>query len=214
MRFLRRRPTVDGMPRRPPIDPQGYYHVGSRGNYGRTLFRSPAEHELFLTLYARAARKYEWKTLAWTLMVNHYHFIVKLTQGGLSDGMRETNGQFSRRINAVDGMTGKGHLVRHAFFARELENDGDVLVAARYVDLNEPEALGILPEMSRWGGYRATVGLEPPRPFHDPTELLGIIHRQPEAARRAYRRFVHDGLAQNGQDPSPNQGYESRTGPG
>ena len=29
------------MPLRPPIDPQGTYHVGSRGTYGRTLFRTP-----------------------------------------------------------------------------------------------------------------------------------------------------------------------------
>ena len=202
------------MPRRPTINPQGYYHVGSRGNYGRTLFRNAAEHELFLALYARAARKYRWKTLTWTLMFNHYHFIVRLTEGGLSDGMRETNGQFSRRINAVDGMTGKGHLVRHAFFARELESDGDVLVAARYVDLNEPAALGTLPEMSRWSGYRATLGLERPRSFHDPGELLGIISRHLEAARRAYRRFIYEALVQTRQDPSPNQGYESRTGPG
>jgi REP element-mobilizing transposase RayT len=196
------------MPRRPPIDPQGYYHVGSRGNYGRTLFGTLAEHELFLALYARAARKYEWKTLTWTLMVNHYHFIIKLTRGGLSDGMREANGQFSRRINAANGMTGKGHLVRHAFFARELKDDADILVAARYVDLNEAEALGILPEMSRWGGYRAIIGLDRPRSFHQPAELLGLIGRIPEAARRAYRKFVHDGLGQNGQDSSPNQGGE------
>jgi REP element-mobilizing transposase RayT len=196
------------MPRRLPIDPQGYYHVGSRGNYGRTLFGTLAEYELFLALYTRAARKYNWKTLTWSLMVNHYHFIIKLTRGGLSDGMRETNGQFSRRINAANGMTGKGHLVRHAFFARELKDDTDILVAARYVDLNEAEALGILPEMSRWGGFRATIGLDQPRSFHQPAELLGLISHVPEAARRTYRKFVHDGLDQNGHDPSPNQGGE------
>jgi REP element-mobilizing transposase RayT len=202
------------MPRRPTINPQGYYHIGSRGNYGRALFRTPAEHELFLALYARAAQKYEWKTLTWTLIFNHYHFIIKLTGGGLSDGMRETNGQFSRRINAAYGLTGTGHLVRHAFFARELETDADILIAARYVDLNESRALGILPEMGRWGGYRAVVGLDRPRKFHQPIELLGLIGQHPEAARRAYRRFIYEGMVQNGQDPSPNQGYESRTGPG
>jgi REP element-mobilizing transposase RayT len=202
------------MPRRPPIDPQGYYHVGTRGCYGRALFRTTAEHELFLALYARVAGKYGWKTLTWTLMLNHHHFIIRLTRGGLSEGLREAHGQFSRRINAAYGLTGTGHLVRHAFFGRELESEAEILIAARYVDLNESSAKGTLPEMSRWGGYRANVGLERPRSFHDPAELLGLVNRQPEAARRAYRRFVHEGIVSNGQDPSPNHGYESRTGPG
>ena len=55
--------SVDAMPRRPPIDPQGYYHVGSRGSYGQLLFRTPDQYELFLRLYSRSAAKYGWETL-------------------------------------------------------------------------------------------------------------------------------------------------------
>src|SRR5436305_7080834 len=102
------------MPRRAPIDPQGYCHIGSRGSYGRPLFRNANEHELFLALYTRAAKKFGWKTLTWTLLHNHHHFVVRLTEGGLSEGMRDLHGRYSRRINALDGETGKGHLVRHA----------------------------------------------------------------------------------------------------
>ena len=36
------------MPRREPIDPEGFYHVSSRGCYGRTLFATVNEHERFL----------------------------------------------------------------------------------------------------------------------------------------------------------------------
>jgi REP element-mobilizing transposase RayT len=194
------------MPRRPPINPEGYYHVGSRGCYGRALFRTPDEHELFLMLYARASTKYGWKTLAWTLLYNHHHFVVRLTTGGLSDGMREVHSAYSRRINALDGQTGKGHLVRHAFFARELVDTPDVLLTCRYVDLNESEAKGIAPEASRWSGYRATVGLEPPRTFHQPDELLRLVSRNKSRARAGYQRFVHEGLVELGQVSSPNQG--------
>jgi REP element-mobilizing transposase RayT len=198
------------MPRRPPINPQGYYHVGSRGSYGRPLFRSPDEHELFLSLYARAASKYGWKTLAWTLLYNHHHFIIRLTEGGLSEGMRDVHGGYSRRINALDGETGKGHLVRHAFFGRELMDTPAILIACQYVDLNEPDAKGIAPEASRWSGYRATIGLEDPRTFHHPSELLRLVSRRKATAMSGYRRFVHEGLAELGQVPSPNQGDESR----
>jgi REP element-mobilizing transposase RayT len=197
------------MPRRGPIDPQGYYHIGSRGNYGQPLFRSTDQYELFLKLYGRSATKYSWETLTWVLMPNHHHFIIKLTEGGLSEGLRELHGGFSRRIHAMYGMTGQGHLIRHAFFGRELRTEGEILVACRYVDLNEPTATGGRPESARWCGYRATVGLERPRPFHNPEALLGLISPSPNAGRAAYRRFVHEGLASQRRDPSPNDGLGS-----
>ena len=197
------------MPRRAPIDPQGYYHISSRGCYGQLLFRTSGQYELFLRLYARATSKYEWETLAWVLMPNHHHFVIRLTKGGLSEGMRETHGSFSRRIHAMYGMTGQGHLVRHAFFGRELKTDGEILVACRYVDLNEPSASGRLPEESRWSGYRATVGLEHPGPFQHPQALLGLISGSSDAGRAAYRQFVLDGLASLERDPSPNHGVGS-----
>jgi putative transposase len=198
------------MPRRAPVDPQGYYHVGSRGSYGQALFRNDFEHELFLRLYARTAVKYEWKTLSWALVWNHHHFAIRLTKGGLSEGMRELNGGFSRRIHAKYGMTTQGHLVRHAFFARRLQSEGEILVACRYVDLNVPLATGRDPEDTRWGGYRATVGFEYPREFHEPGDLLDLVSRSPNAAQRAYRRFVHEGLALQRYDPSPNERFDAR----
>jgi len=185
------------MPRRAPINPEGYYHVGSRGTYGQPLFRNHDQYELFLELYERSARKYGWTTLTWALKRNHHHFVVKLTTGGLSEGMRELHGTFSRRIHAIYGQTGKGHLVRHAFFAREPYDLGDLQGACRYVDLN-----GYIPHGGdgsgewRWCGYPATMGLEPPRGFHSPTELLSLFAPHPDEARAAYRQFIDDGIAE------------------
>jgi REP element-mobilizing transposase RayT len=198
------------MPPRPPIDPEGYYHVGTRGSYGQQLFRNDHQYELFLELYARTAKKYGWETLEWVLMDNHHHFILRLTDGGLSEGWREIHGGFSRRIHVIYGMTGQGHLVRHGFFARQLHTDGEVLVACRYVDLNFTRATGAAPEKSRWGGYRATVGLEHPRPFHSPAELLSLVSNSPTKGRAAYRAFVEDHLVLNGHVRSPNDGYMLR----
>ena len=167
---------------------------------------------MFLKLYCRSAKKYGWETLEWVLMQNHHHFVIRLTNGGLSEGMRELHGGFSRRIHAIYGMTGQGHLVRHAFFSRQLHTDGDVLVACRYVDLNFTRATGGAPEDSRWGGYRATIGLEHPRQFHAPSELLALISGSAPRARDTFRTFVEDGLALERQVPSPNDGSDPHEG--
>jgi REP element-mobilizing transposase RayT len=194
------------MPPRPPIDPEGAYHVGTRGVYGQPLFRSPTEYELFLSLYTRVARKYGWITLEWVLMVNHHHFVLKLTDGGLSDGMRELHGGFSRRIHAIYGLTNQGHLVRHGFFARLLESDEAIIAACRYVDLNPWRAIKVRPGDARWCGYGATVGDVHPRPFHNPNALLELISPRPAAARAAYRALIDEALVSESHDPSPNEG--------
>lgn len=182
------------MPCRAPIDPEGYYHVSSRGNFGQALFETPEQHELYLALYGRTATKLGWITLTWALLWNHHHFLIKLTNGGLSEGMRVINHGFARRLNAVAGRTGAGHLVRHGFHAGALETESHLLATCRYIDLNPARALGVHPEDWPWSGYRATLGLDHPRPFHLAPKLLELFGPSPNIARRAYRRFVENGL--------------------
>jgi REP element-mobilizing transposase RayT len=199
------------MPPRAPINPQGYYHVSSRGCYGRTLFADDLQHERFLTMYGRMSLKYHWDTLSWALVDNHHHFVVRLNEGGLSEGMRELHGGYSRWIHLLYGQTRQGHLFRHAFFARELKTEGAVLVACSYVDLNLTAARpGATRDRARWCGYRATIGLEHPRPFHRPSVLLEILDRRPATAQLTYREFVENGLALRRQVPSPNDGVPPR----
>lgn len=193
------------IPRRPPIDPTGTYHVGSRGTYGRTLFDSVGEHEYFLRMYTRVARKYRWATLTWALMQNHHHLVIRLTEGGLSEGMRELHGGYSRWIHEAYGQTRKGHLFRHAFFARQIDDDSDLVGTCTYIDLNpsihRPSAA---PEASDWCGYAATIGLAHPRQFHTPGLLLELFDTRPAAAQRRYRALVEEEHARRRPDPSPN----------
>jgi REP element-mobilizing transposase RayT len=199
------------MPRREPIDPMGWYHVSSRGCYGRTLFADALQHELFLDMYGRVARKYSWRTAAWALMRNHHHFVLQLTSGGLSEGFRELHGGYSRWLHEQHGLTGQGHLFRHAFFARQLATDSAALVASAYVDLNATAArVAASPEDTVWSGYRATIGLEHPRRFHTPTDVLELLGTDPSRARNAYRRLVYERLVLRALVPSPNDDPSTR----
>jgi REP element-mobilizing transposase RayT len=190
--------TIDGstvvrVPRRGYIDPEGYYHVGSRGVYGRTLFANKVEHEVFLLMFTRVALKYRLRTLTWALMKNHHHFVLRLTDGGLSEAMRELHGGYSRWRHEVYGQTRLGHLVRHAFFARELEDGEDVVRACVYVDLNPAaKRISCRPRRADWSGYASTLGLSHPRPFHSPSDLLELLDAKPAAARSSYRRLVEN----------------------
>jgi REP element-mobilizing transposase RayT len=200
------------MPPRPPIDPTGIYHVCARGTYGRPLFRTAEEHELFLAMYERIARKNGWYTLAWALMKNHHHFVVELTKGGLSAGLRELHSGYSRRIHATYGQTRKGHLFRHAFFARQLLDERGVVHACAYVDLN-PTAnrLTARPRRTDWCGCGATLGLVTPRRFHSPERLLRRIGVSVAQGRVEYRRLLEELHSFRQLDQSPNHGVGTAT---
>ncbi|MGN6796925.1 MAG: transposase [Gaiellaceae bacterium] len=191
------------------MDPFGTYHVGSRGCYGRTLFETIGEHECFLRMYTRVARKYRWATLAWALMKNHHHFVIRLTDGGLSEGMRELHGGYSRWIHELYGQTRKGHLFRHAFFARPIEDVVDLIGTCAYVDLNpaihRPSAA---PEPADWCGFGATIGSCHPRRFHTPSLLLELFSGVPAEAQRQYRAHVAQEHARRTRVHSPNDVLE------
>jgi putative transposase len=197
------------VPRRGPIDPQGIYHVGSRGVYGRTLWVDVGQHERFLWLYRRATRKHGIETLEWALVDNHHHLVVRLTNGGLSETMREVHGGYSRWLHAMEEQTRKGHAFRHAFFARRLDTERDVIAACAYVSANllhrrpRPE-----PRRGDWSGYRALLGREHPRQFHSPHLLLELLDPKPARSRALYQQLVAESHARAGQDLSPNDMLE------
>lgn len=178
------------------IDPTGYVHIGSRGNFGRPLYEDPSHRTTFLYLYTRVARDRDWTTLAYCLMTNHFHFVVRLNNAGLSEGMKQLNGGFSRRMNALHDRTGTGHLFKNRFDASPVETQAHLLEVCRYVVLN-PVFAGVCdrPEDSTWSSYRATAGLDLPPAFLAVDELLELFGTSPAAARAAYVAFVSDGHA-------------------
>jgi len=183
------------------IDPIGLYHVFSRGNFRQEVFIDERHYRRFLALLVRVTRRRRWLVLDWCLMPNHFHLIVQLTEDGLSDGMRELNGCFSRWSNLRTGRTGTGHLWKNRFGSLDVTADeAHFWEVLRYVP-NNPVAAELVdrPEEWRWSGYAATVGRRHPQRFHATGELLRYFGPTPIAAVERYVQFVDDGLVRAGR---------------
>jgi REP element-mobilizing transposase RayT len=183
------------------VDPTGLYHIYSRGNYRQLIFLDEDHYEKYVALIDRIARRRRWRLLDWCLMPNHVHLLIQLEDGGLSDGMRELNGCFSRWSNQQTGRTGTGHLVKNRFGSRHAIREGHLWSLLSYLPLNPVRAdLVQRPEDWLWGGYRATIGLEHPRPFHDPAGLLRLFGEERAEALRRYIAHVQSALVQDGRE--------------
>lgn len=68
------------------------YHVTSRGNERKPIFKDDTDRELFLDILSHVTDRFNWLCHAYCLMDNHYHLVIETPDGNLSKGMRQLNG--------------------------------------------------------------------------------------------------------------------------
>jgi putative transposase len=183
------------MPRPPrSVVANGIYHARSRGSNREPLYFDDADYQEFLMQLGDIAKRYAWVVYAYCLMPNHNHLLVRVPECGLSEGMRDLNGGFSRRTSAKYGRI--AHLFKNRFGERLVEDDDDFAHVTRYIFLNPVEA-GICdhPRRWRWSSYRATAGLEEAPSWLAAGELLEHFRRfEPTRPRLGFVRFVESNL--------------------
>ena len=85
--------------------PGAFYHVTSRGNERKDIFKSNTDREMFLSYLESAHQKYEAVVHAYCLMSNYYHLMIETPSGNLPLIMKYINGSYTdwgtrgRRLN-------------------------------------------------------------------------------------------------------------------
>lgn len=169
------------------------WHVTSRGNERKSIFRDDDDRGVFLRVLAGAIRLYGWRLHAYVLMGNHYHLLVETPEPNLSVGMHRLNAVYSQRFNRRHDRV--GHLLQGRFKGILVEKERHLLELVRYVVLN-PVRAGLVRTAAewRWSNFRATAGLAP-RPAWLETDWTISQFGIGAGARQAYLEFVGAGVA-------------------
>ena len=168
------------------------YHVTSRGNERKAIFRNANDRSLFLDTLAQVNKRFDWVCHAYCLMNNHYHLVVETRDGNLSKGMRQLNGVYTQAYNKRCGRI--GHLFQGRFKAILVQKDSHLLEVCRYVVLNPVRARTIKhPRLYKWSSYRATAGMAQAHPCLTPDEILSHFGQRKLSAQEKYRDFVQEG---------------------
>jgi REP element-mobilizing transposase RayT len=172
------------------------YHITVRGNAGQDIFLDTIDYNGFLDVLATAVDRHNWLCHGYCLMPNHFHLLLETVDPTLARGMHYLDGVFAQWHNRRRNR--KGHLYQDRYKAILVEKEAHLLELTRYVPLN-PVRAGLVSRCRdwTWSSYKATVGLAPVPPFLQVDWVLSQFGSSRRSGRRAYRRFVAQGLGRD-----------------
>jgi len=185
------------MPRIARLDITGVLqHVIIRGVDRGDIFLDDDDRQSFLDRFSNLLVQTETECLAWSLMTNHVHMLVRPTQGKL--------GHFMRRLLTGHAVTfnlrhnRSGHLFQNRFKSIICEEDPYLLELVRYIHLN-PLRAGIVKGIAElkeypWSGHAVLMGCRE-MPGQNVEEVLGYYGKRKRTARENYQAFVADGIS-------------------
>lgn len=180
--------------------PGAYYHVTSRGNEQKDVFKSRKDRERFLSYLESATERYGARIHCYCLMSNHYHLFMETPEGNLSQIMRHINGAYTTYFNVKRRRA--GHLFQGRYKAILVEVDRHAKELSRYIHLNPVRAdMVARPEEHAWSSYRALVGQGATPKWLRRDLILGYFGPNLTSAQQRYRNFVEDLLGEAYESP-------------
>ncbi|MFZ5786730.1 MAG: REP-associated tyrosine transposase [Acidobacteriota bacterium] len=160
------------------------YHVYARISRREGIFAQEGEPEAFLELLREVKERDGQQVLAWCLMTNHLHLLVRTGAVPLSRTMRSLQGRFAVSYNRRHDLIGP--LWQSRYKAKPVTDDAYFRRLVAYIHLN-PVAAGLVerPALYRWSGHAELVG----RRRADVTDVsaaLALFDDDPLQAQRAY----------------------------
>ncbi|MCU0293409.1 MAG: transposase [Thermoanaerobaculaceae bacterium] len=177
------------MPRQKRVLVEGAtYHVYARVTRREGIFTHPEEADAWLAAVQEVKRRDGFAVLAWCLMSNHFHLVLRTGPVPLSRSMRSLQGRFAMGFNRRHRLIGPVWQSRYK--ARLVESDRYLRRLVAYVHLN-PVAAGLVarPEDYPRSGHREILG-RATATLADPDELLRLFGEARPAARRVYRETI------------------------
>ena len=140
----------DSMSRQPRVAGE-YLHIIVRGIGKQLLFEDTSDNEKYLFFLKKYATECRITLLAYCLMENHVHLLLRDSDSAISVFMKKTGVCYAQYFNRKYNRS--GHLFQDRYKSEIVTDDTYLLSVFRYI-LNNPEKAGICPaEAYRWSSY-------------------------------------------------------------
>jgi REP element-mobilizing transposase RayT len=162
-----------------------------RGLERRRIFNSDAEKKDFLARLGETLARTGSQCLAWSLMSNHYHLLIRVGDQPLARLMSPLLGGYAGHYNRRHRRS--GYVFQNRYKSILCDADAYLLELVRYIHLNPLRAdlaknLGGL-DRYPWTGHATLMGHRK-QEWQSVTEVLSLFATRVGTARRRYREFV------------------------
>ena len=180
--------------------PGAFYHITSRGNERKAVFKNERDREKFLEYLESATERYNAVIHVFCLMDNHYHILLETPSGNLPQIMRHINGAYTTYFNVRRDRN--GHLFQGRYKAIVVEKDEYAKELSRYIHLNPVRAKMVgAPEEYNWSSHKYYIGKEKTPEWLQTDFVLGYFGRKVSESRKRYKAFVSLLIGQKYESP-------------
>ena len=180
--------------------PGAFYHITSRGNEQKAVFKSKRDREKFLEYFESATKRYDAVIHAYCLMDNHYHILLETPSGNLSKIMAHINGAYTNYFNTKRERF--GHLFQGRYKAILADADEYAKELSRYIHLNPVRAnMAENPGEYEWSSYDYFTGKKKAPEWLKMDFILGYFGKKLSDSQKNYRNFVNAFIKQEYESP-------------
>ena len=183
--------------------PNAVYHVTSRGNERKDIFKDDRDREHFLEILFQSLHTYSVILYSYVLMNNHFHLLVETPLGNLGAFMRHFNITYTSYFNRRHRRT--GHLYQGRYKSIIVDKDAYLSVLSRYIHLNpirtkktktlqEEQKMGYLSDY-RWSSLPGYIDSNRKQKGINYETVLGEYGRDNDRGRKAYRVRIKEDIS-------------------
>lgn len=182
--------------------PGALYHITSRGNERRKIFRDDTERETFFNILKDYHDRFGILIHSYVLMDNHYHLILETPKGDLLKVMHGINSRYTAYFNRRYKRS--GHLFQGRYKAI-IDKDAYLIPLSRYVHLNPVRAKIVeRPEEYKWSSYRGYIGKWKEDIWIEYSWILSKFAQNKKRAWQKYKEYIEEGLKVKIESPFKN----------
>jgi len=187
------------MARKSRIEYEGaFYHVITRGNQRRKVFRDDNDYQKYISLLAYYKERYKYSLYAYALMSNHVHLLIETHRIPLSKIFQGINQSYTMYFNRKYKTV--GHLFQGRYKAILCDRDAYLISLVKYIHLNPVRAKTAKAageyQWSSHGSYEKQKGNE----IVDTDRVLRMYSEDKTQARKLYRAYIDDGIEVKKED--------------
>lgn len=190
------------MPRQARIDaPGALHHIIARGIARKKLFDDDTDRDFFVDRFGRIIQETQTQCLAWALIPNHFHLLLKTGATAISTVMKRLLTGYAVHYNRRHKRY--GHLFQNRYKSILCQEDTYFLELIRYIHLN-PLRARLVADMKgldwyAYSGHSVLMG-KVQADWQDTAYVAALFSDQLSLARRRYRAFVQKGIEQGKRD--------------